>query len=81
MQVIFLENELSKYNLEGKWNDYIGVQKEVLSVLRKKNFFINNEVVNKKMGVGIKINTKGIKETLGPGKRFQNLPKKLKKYK
>lgn len=29
----------------------------------------------------IKINTKGIKETLGTGKRFQALPKKLKQYK
>lgn len=29
----------------------------------------------------VKINSKGIKETLGTGKRFQALPKKLKQYK
>lgn len=28
------EYELSKYNLDKKWNDYIAVQKEVISVLR-----------------------------------------------
>lgn len=33
------EDELSLYNLEGKWNDYIAIQKEVLRVLREKNFF------------------------------------------
>jgi len=26
------KDELSLYNLEGKWNDYIGVQKEVVAV-------------------------------------------------
>lgn len=30
------KDELSLYNLEGKWNDYIGVQKEVLRVLRER---------------------------------------------
>lgn len=78
---IRLEEELSRYNLDGKWNDYIGVQKEVLAVLRREGFFLENEVVNNETGMSIKINSKGIKETIGKGKRFQNLPKKLKKCK
>lgn len=78
---INLEGELSLYNLEGKWNDYIGVQKEVLQVLRREEFFANNEIINKETGMHIRINAKGIKETLGKGKRFQALPKKLKRYK
>lgn len=73
--------ELSLYNLEGKWNDYIGVQKEVLKVLKDKNYFDNNIVLNKNTGLEIKINPKGIKETIGAGKRFQKLPKRLKIYK
>lgn len=81
MEYICTENELSLYNLEGKWNDYIGVQKAVLQVLREEGVFTNNEVVNEKTGMHIKINTKGIKETIGSGKRFQALPKKLKQYK
>lgn len=35
---LHLDEELQKYNLEGKWNDYIAVQKEVLRVLRAENF-------------------------------------------
>lgn len=76
-----MEEELSHYNLEGKWNDYIAVQKEVLQVLKKEGFFEDNRVINKKTGIQVRINTKGIKETLGAGKRFQALPKKLKQYK
>ena len=34
MKCIDLQHELSHYNLRGKWNDYIGVQKEVISVLK-----------------------------------------------
>lgn len=33
MESINMKQELSIYNLEGKWNDYIGIQKEVLRVL------------------------------------------------
>lgn len=65
MKEIDMEKELSLYNLEGKWNDYIGIQKEVLKVLRKEDFFCNNEVINKETGMCVKINAKGIKETLG----------------
>lgn len=81
MESISTKQELSMYHLEGKWNDYVGVQKEVLRVLRKEGFFNDNEVINKRTGMHIKINTKGIKETLGTGKRFQALPKILKQYK
>jgi len=81
MKNINMEQELSLYNLEGKWNDYIGIQKEVLKVLREEGYFVNNEIVNKKTGMQIKINAKGIKETLGTGKRFQALPKIIKQYK
>ena len=78
---IRLEEELAQYNLNGKWNDYIGVQKEVLEILRREGFFNEDEVVNQEIGMSIKINPKGIKETIGKGKRFQNLPKKLKQCK
>lgn len=36
---LHLNNELQNYNFDGKWNDYIAVQKEVLRVLRDANFF------------------------------------------
>ncbi len=81
MRRIDLKVELSKYNLEGKWNDCVGVQKEVLQVLRNENFFDKQEVINKMTGLCVKINSKGIKETLGTGKRFQALPKRLKERK
>ena len=81
MKSIDLSRELSLYNLEGKWNDYIGVQKEVLNVLKAEGFFVDNTICNRETGMIIKINVKGIKETLGTGKRFQMLPKKLKQYK
>ncbi len=81
MVKIDLNKELSLYNLEGKWNDYIGIQKEILQVLRSEKFFNNNDVINVKSGLCIRLNTKGIKETLGTGKRFQALPKRLKERK
>lgn len=76
-----MERELALYHLDGKWNDYIGVQKKVLQVLREEGYFSDNEVINSRTGMYIKLNVKGIKETLGTGKRFQTLPKKLKQYK
>ena len=78
---INLVEELSTYNLEGKWNDYIGVQKEVIGVLKEEGYFEDNQVTNASTGMIIRINPKGIKETLGTGKRFQSLPKKLKEFK
>ncbi len=81
MEKVCKKEELLRYNLEGKWNDYIGVQKEVLKVLREENFFTDDKVINQQTGMVIKINAKGIKETIGPGKRFQVLPKILKEEK
>ena len=62
MVKIDLNKELSLYNLEGKWNDYIGIQKEILQVLRSEKFFDNNDVINVKSGLCIRLNTKGIIE-------------------
>lgn len=81
MEKICMKDELLHYNLEGKWNDYIGVQKEVLDVLRGEYFFMDSDVINAQTGMHIKINAKGIKETIGPGMRFQALPKRLKQFK
>lgn len=72
------EDELSLYNLEGKWNDYVGVQKEVIGVLREKGFFDHTDYTNAESGMVVRVTAKGIKETLGKGNRFQTLPKRLK---
>lgn len=80
-QSINLQEELAYYNLEGKWNDYVGVQKSVIESLRQEGFFENNVVENVESGMQIKLTVKGIKETLGAGKRFQSLPKVLKQFK
>ncbi len=73
--------ELSTYNLEGKWNDYIGVQKEIVSVLKDEGFFDKGTVRNTNSGMDIRINTKSIRETFGNGNRFQKLAKELKELK
>ena len=39
MKNICMQEELDFYNLDRKWNDYVGVQKEVLKVLRSANYF------------------------------------------
>lgn len=78
---ISINSELSLYNLEGKWNDYIGVQKEVIGILKKENFFDESIIVNQNTGMVIIINAKDIKETIGSKRRFQSLPKKLKVHK
>lgn len=78
---ICMEKELSLYNLEGKWNDYIGVQKEVIAVLKKLDYFKQDNIINLETEMMIRLTTKGIKETLGKGKRFQNLPKVVKQQK
>ena len=62
-------------------NDYIAVQKEIISVLKQEGFFDNNSIVNEETGLLIKINVKGIKETLANGNRFQNLRKRTKELK
>ncbi len=78
---INLREELLKYNVDGKWNDYVGLQKRIVGSLKEEGYFENNDVVNKESGMLIRITTKGIKETLGKGKRFQNLPKIVKQLK
>ncbi|MBE5952485.1 MAG: hypothetical protein E7260_13040 [Lachnospiraceae bacterium] len=78
---INLKSELAFYNLEGKWNDYIGIQKSVINTLKATRFFDNNVVKNEISNMFIRINPKGIKETLGSSKRFQTLPRKLKELK
>ena len=60
-------------------NDYIGVQKAVLEKLDVEEFY--RDVTNEETGIMITIGRKGIKETLGSGKRFQTLPRDLKKLK
>lgn len=35
------KEELSLYNLEGKWNDYVAVQKEIIAVLKQRKFLNN----------------------------------------
>ena len=78
---IDLCEELASYDVERKWNDYIGLQKSIIETLRNEGFFENNVVENVESGMLVRITTKGIKETLGAGKRFQSLPKVLKELK
>ena len=76
---IDIQKEISSYNIEQKMNDYIGLQKTILPILEQEGFF--KEVINEETGMAIEITKKGIKETLGSEKRFQNLPRKLKELK
>ena len=78
---IDLGEELASYDVDKKWNDYIGLQKSIIDTLRSEGFFENNVVENMESGMLVRITTKGIKETLGAGKRFQSLPKVLKELK
>ena len=78
---LHLDAELQRYNLEGKWNDYIAVQKEVLRVLKDEKFFDDNIVVHKDSGMVIKVTPKGIKETFGNGKHFSHTSKCTKQFK
>lgn len=72
------KDELSLYNLEGKWNDYIAVQKEVITVLKYEKFFECSNILNDKTNMIIRLTARGIKETLGNGTRFQYLAKAVK---
>ena len=67
-----------------KLNDYIHVQKQVLSTLTNEGFFGDTGSLQVKVestGTIIDIGRKGIRETLGTGKRFATLPRELKLYK
>lgn len=77
--ILDVQEEISSFGLEGKMNDYIGVQKSVLNILEQEKFF--TEVINEESGMIIEITKKSIKETLGNGKRFQNLTRGLKELK
>ena len=44
------KDELSLYHLEGKWNDYIGVQKEVVAVL-KNEIMIDGELIDIRISI------------------------------
>lgn len=72
------KDELSLYNLRGKWNDYIAVQKEVIAVLKDNDFFKLDNIINNNTNMIIRLTARGIKETLGNGTRFQYLPKAVK---
>lgn len=78
---IDLEREICTYNIANKFNDYVGMQKEIINTLKREGFFNDNIVVNSETGMIVRINPRGIKETLGSGKRFQNLPRTLKMLK
>lgn len=78
---IDLSAELATYNLEGKWNDYKMAQREIVNVLRSEGYFNNNSIINKDYGMEVRITPKGIKETIGPEKRFQYLARELKELK
>lgn len=73
-----IDAEIKSYGVETKFNDYIGMQKRVVSVLKEEGFFDKNVVVNEETGMQIVITTKAIRETLGSGNRFQRLPRELK---
>ena len=76
-----IDAEIKSYGVETKFNDYIGMQKRVITVLREEGFFADNEVINEKTEMKIQITAKGIKETLGKNNRFQTLPRELKRLK
>lgn len=78
---LHLNDELQNYNLNGKWNDYIAVQKEVLRVLKEEDFFNDNTVVHRESGMMIKITPRGVRETFGNGKRFNATSKSTKQRK
>lgn len=74
-----ISKEISSYGVEQKMNDYIGLQKIIIPILEAEGFF--REIINEETGMVIEITKKGIKETLGSGKRFQTLTRTLKELK
>ena len=76
---INIDEEVKSFNVEDKLNDYIAVQKQVIPILEKENFY--GYVENEATGMEIDIGKKGIKETLGSGRRFQALPRVIKEIK
>ena len=76
---INIDEEVKSFNVEDKLNDYIAIQKQVVPILEKENYY--GCVKNEATGMEIDIGKKGIKETLGSGKRFQTLPRIIKELK
>ena len=76
-----IDAEIMSYGVETKFNDYIGMQKGVITALREEGFFVDNVVTNEETGMQIQITAKSIRETLGSGSRFQILPRELKRLK
>ena len=74
-----IQKEISSYGVEQKMNDYIGLQKTILPILEQEGFY--EEIINEEAGMAIEITKKGIKETLGSGRRFQKLTRRLKELK
>jgi len=64
-----------------KVNDYVHVQKQVIQTLTNEGFFDKNIVKVIENNMVVEITKDGIKETLGPGKRYQSLPRLFKKLK
>lgn len=76
-----VESDIKKSFGFNSINDYVGVQKAVISTLSSEGFFDNNIIINKDSGMEIEITKDGIKETLGPASRFQTLSREKKELK
>lgn len=62
-------------------NDFVNIQKRVISTLDNDNFFNQNNkniVVNADTDIVVAITKDGIRETLSSGKRYFSLPRKIK---
>ena len=76
--------KLDKYgipNTARTLNDFVNVQKRVISTLDNDNFFNQNNkniVVNADTDIVVAITKDGIRETLSSGKRYFSLPRKIK---
>ena len=76
--------KLEKYgipNTARTLNDFVYIQKKVLTALNNENFFNQNNkniVVNADTDIVVAITKDGIRETLSSGKRYFSLPRKIK---
>ena len=81
---IDVQSELDFFNISSL-NDYIKVQNAVYNRLEEEGFFDaatgRRTVENIDTGMVVDIGWEGIKETFGPGKRYKELPRKLKELK
>ncbi|CDC32157.1 putative uncharacterized protein [Eubacterium sp. CAG:251] len=76
--------KLEKYgipNTARTLNDFVYIQKKVLTALNNENFFNQNNkniVVNADTDIVVSITKNGIRETLSTEKRYVKLPRKIK---